>query len=42
MQSKYSSRTYAGKLQLLDRIMTGLQRQGGHQVLIFSQVPACK
>merc|ERR1719160_1049501 len=28
----------SGKMQLLDRILTELKRQGGHQVLIFSQM----
>jgi len=28
----------SGKMQLLDRILTELKKQGGHQVLIFSQM----
>ena len=28
----------SGKMQLLDRIMTALKKQGDHKVLIFSQM----
>ena len=28
----------SGKMQLLDRLMQGLRAEGGHQVLIFSQM----